>query len=304
MKPKLFLVVLFASACGSHAGMVTFSETAPTVNGADIANLIWTDTVTEKVYSDASNPGQSFTTGPDQSGYLLKSFAIQINSTSSIDPAPVGRNYTVRVVSIDGNGATTTVVMEPDHLQTGAWSAGDWMTWTLDTPVTLNPDTVYGIDIEHTTGGNWRNGIPYLRYNRTDDLAGGAYYRKADGDPAEMNADEGRDFVFHIDLDPASGVTASGLSITSLTKVGDTEWEVVLAGGLAETSYELRSDCALDFAPGDLIENLSQGNPGIDAGTIGGPNNSVITTDESGNATFRVTLSDSPSCFLRAQLAQ
>ncbi len=299
-----FLLFSALSVCVSlaDAGEVTFTGTAPAVNGGDIANLAWTDTATEKVYSDASNPGQSFTTGDNQGGYLLKSFAIQTNTTSSIDPVPTGRNYGVRVISIDENGVTTTIALETDHIQTGAWEAGDWMTWTLDTPVLLDPDSVYGIDIEHITGGGWRNGIPYLRYNRTDDVEGGTYYRKADGDPAEIDAGSGRDFVFHLDLDFANGNAVNGLSISSLTRVEADEWEVVLTGR-PERSYELRSDSSLNFEPGILIENLNQGNPGLDPGTIGGVNDSVVTTDESGTATFRVSLTGGTSDFLRAQTA-
>lgn len=292
--------LFFVCPCG--AGVVTFVATAPAVNNGDIANLTWTDTITEKVYSDASNPGQSFTTGAGPSGYLLKAVAIQINTTSSVDPVPTGRNYSVRVISIGEDGVTSTIALETDHIQTGSWKAGDWMTWTLDTPVLLDPESQYGIDIEHMTGGNWRNGIPYLRYNRSDDFAGGDYYRKADGDPAEINAGDARDFVFHLDLDFADGNTTRGLSITSIAKVGEGEWEVVLTG-LPNTAYELRSDSALNFDPGILIENLSQGNPGIDPGTIGGPNDSVVTTDGSGNATVRVMLAGGTAHFLRMEVS-
>lgn len=291
----LFLV------CLCDAGVVTFAATTPEVNDGDIANLTWTDTVTEKVYSDASNPGQSFTTGESPSGYLLKAFAIQINTTSSVYPAPTGRNYGVRVVSIGEDGVTSTIALETDHIQTGSWKAGDWMTWTLDTPVLLDPESQYGIDIEHMAGGNWRNGIPYLRYNRSDDLVGGDYYRKADGDPAEINAGDARDLVFHLDLDPANGNTTPGLSITKFSKVGEGGWGVVLTG-LPNTAYELRSDPALNFEPGILIENFSQGTPGIDPGSIGGPNDSVVTTDESGDATVRVMLAGGTSNFLRVEV--
>ena len=282
--------------------MVTFGSDAPVVDEWDVSNLIWTDTVTEKVYSDASNPGQSFTTGGNQAGYLLKSFAVQINSTSSTEPAPTGRFYNVRVISIDEAGATTTIAWETDHAQAGAWSAGDWMTWTLDSPVTLEPNSVYGIDIEHMTGGNWRNGIPYLRYNRTDGFDGGTYYRKADGDPAEVNADEGRDFVFHVDLDPANGKGNSGLSITHLERIEEGIWEVTL-NGLPGTAYELRSDTGLAFDPGSLVENFTQENPALDPGTIGGVNDSVVTTDEFGQARVRMSFPNGSSGFLRAQLA-
>jgi hypothetical protein len=48
-----------------------------------------------------------------------------------------------------------------------------------------------------------------------------------------------------------------------------------------------------------LVENLTQEDPG-DPGTIGGTNDSVLTTDGSGNATVRLTLTGDPRDFVRA----
>lgn len=93
-----------------------------------------------------------------------------------------------------------------------------------------------------------------------------------------------------------------GLAITSLVPMGGNEWEVTL-NGRAGTDYQIVSDSTLNFAPGLLIENLSQSNPDVDSGAIGGPNDSVVTTDGSGRATVRVQLSGGTSDFLRAQLA-
>lgn len=87
-------------------------------------------------------------------------------------------------------------------------------------------------------------------------------------------------------------------TITSFTAVGGGVWELTLVGE-ADTKYELRSSASLEFSPGDLVENLTQKDLG-DPGTIGGPNNSVLTTDASGNATVRLTLTGNPKDFVRA----
>ena len=76
-------------------------------------------------------------------------------------------------------------------------------------------------------------------------------------------------------------------------------FQLTLTGG-NEEDYVLRSSSDLSFAPGNLVENLVAGVPA--AGTIGGTSDSVITTDTSGNATVRVTLSGSAD-YIRAEEA-
>ena len=88
--------------------------------------------------------------------------------------------------------------------------------------------------------------------------------------------------------------------INSFTSVGSGIWELTLTGTPGKT-FEFRSSTTLTFNPGTLVENLTQGTPGTDPGTIGGTNNSRVTTDGSGNAKVRFALSGSPSDFVRAE---
>ena len=97
-----------------------------------------------------------------------------------------------------------------------------------------------------------------------------------------------------------TGLKGAAFAITSISAVGGGVWELNLVGP-AGVTCEFRSSTALNFNPGTLIENLTQANPGSDPGTIGGPNNSRVTLDGSGNATVRMTLTGSPSDFVRAQ---
>lgn len=87
--------------------------------------------------------------------------------------------------------------------------------------------------------------------------------------------------------------------ITSFVPAGSGVWELTLAGTPGKT-FEFRSSTTLTFNPGALVENLTQGNPGTDPGSIGGANNSRVTTDGGGNAKVRFVLSGSPSDFVRA----
>lgn len=95
--------------------------------------------------------------------------------------------------------------------------------------------------------------------------------------------------------------TSGNLKITSFASAGANLWELVLQGE-PSTGYVFYSSTTLDFTPGTLVENLSQGDPG-DEGTVGGPNDSVLTTDANGDGRVRVTLTGDPADFVRAQTA-
>lgn len=88
--------------------------------------------------------------------------------------------------------------------------------------------------------------------------------------------------------------------ITSFTSVGGGVWEVTLKGA-ASTSFEFRSSTTLDFSPGTLLTGLTQVGVAAPAGTISGANSEFITTDGSGDATARMTLTGDPKDFIRAQ---
>ncbi|BCX46925.1 hypothetical protein HAHE_08330 [Haloferula helveola] len=187
-----------------HAGSVTISSTPPTIDGADIGNLTSTTNHDDKTWTDTTNHGQAFTTGSDAS-YTLYSFSMQVRTTSQTAPAPADKTWSIRVVEIDPNNAdTTTVVLETGHVSSGTWVGGDWFTWTLDTPLSLSPNTLYGIDVEMTSGGAYQPGIPYLYYNRADEVANGYRYSRGDGDPATINSTTSWDRVFHLNLASAS----------------------------------------------------------------------------------------------------
>jgi lysophospholipase L1-like esterase len=87
--------------------------------------------------------------------------------------------------------------------------------------------------------------------------------------------------------------------ITSFSPVAVNTWELTLEADPG-TLYEFRSSPDLSFNPGTLIENLTQGNPGTDPGTITGTNSEFVTTNGAGLATVRVTLAG-PKNFVRAQ---
>jgi len=98
--------------------------------------------------------------------------------------------------------------------------------------------------------------------------------------------------------DVIGGVPAPSISITSITSVGGGTWELTLEGE-PDTGYEFRSSPILDFDPGALIEDLAEG--AVPVGTIGGTNDSVLTTDSNGDGTVRMMFTGNPADFVRAQ---
>jgi hypothetical protein len=91
---------------------------------------------------------------------------------------------------------------------------------------------------------------------------------------------------------------APGPRITSFTAAGAGAWELTLLGA-PETVYEFRSSGTLEFDPGALVTGLTQFDS-EDPGTIGGGDDSLLTTDADGIGTVRMTLAG-PRNFVRAQ---
>ncbi|MCH7226883.1 hypothetical protein [Haloferula sp. A504] len=118
---------------------------------------------------------------------------------------------------------------------------------------------------------------------------------------ADVKIDEIRFGATSDDVLPVA-VSAVEPRITSITSVGQDLWELTLVGD-PSTDYEFYSSTTLDFTAGALIENLVQGDPVGDAGTVGGTSNSVLTTDANGDGKVRVTLTGDPRDFVRAQSA-
>ena len=134
-------------------------------------------------------------------------------------------------------------------------------------------------------------GLLPVNFTYTGDGSGDIKFRVG-----PMNAGQGR-FQGTIDnLQLTLAGSVSGPEITSITEIGDGVFELTLLGA-ANTGYEFRSATILDFNPGILAENLTAGDPAM--GTIGGTNDSVLTTDSSGKGTAQLSLVE-PKNFVMA----
>jgi len=133
-------VAIFGLAGSSaHAASASASLIAPTVDGADMANLGFTVTTAEKWWNDAAafgaTRGQTFTTvGAD---VLLNAIAYQIVSTQKAEPP---KTYVIRVGTF--SGSTFREICRGTATQAFTWSASEYMTWKFDSPVFMSAKTL------------------------------------------------------------------------------------------------------------------------------------------------------------------
>ena len=211
MKTNLSLMFVAVSmaviATSASAATMSASSTAPVVDSEDIANY-GTVTGTDKWWADTKASGrpkgQTFTTGSAE--LMLSAFTYQVTDTQKAEPT---KTYVIRVCTVNrvNPGDSSTWVLTEIYSETATqdffWAGGEYMTWTLDSPVLLSPETEYALDIGMLTStSGWTTGIPYI--NRTaDDYAGGTRYMSGTagagvGDTT-MNNVSG-DMLFHIDM--------------------------------------------------------------------------------------------------------
>ena len=199
----LAALALGFATTASRAATFFSSATAPTVDGADIANL-GAQTGNDKWFFQSANEadpadhakGQTFTTGP--SAVLLNALTYKCGGVTM---KAANTTYTIRVGML--SGTTFNQIHSETALQTVNTGSGDYMTWTFGTPVLLLPNTTYAIDVAMVSAVAWQTGIPYLSYT-ANDYADGQYYNSGpaggSGSGPNISVNANRDRVFHIDL--------------------------------------------------------------------------------------------------------
>lgn len=189
-------LALLAST-GVQAATMSASATAPAANGLDIANY-GTVTGNDKWFAESSGAGaakgQTFRTGTLP--VLLKSITYQV--TASQQAAPT-KQYKIRVGTV--SGTTFTQIHTENATQSFQWPGGHYMTWTLDTPVLLAPNTTYGIDVGMTSSTSaWQTGIPYINTTANVYANGSLYNSGTSGLGTATISNGSNDRIFHLEL--------------------------------------------------------------------------------------------------------
>ena len=208
MKPLSAIVLASAALCLSSvmAATVTVSTTAPTVNGADIANLTGTSDANANgdhghLWNNRPHQGQSFTTGSNVGGYQINSVTLRSLSTNS------GSQFNVVVGTL--SGSTLTQIGTTEFATPPSYSNGQYITFTFDTPLTLAANTTHAF--------LWGSaGAGFITSNNTDGTVytGGTAISSGDNNVPDLNNVITRsvDRTFHVDLvavpEPSSALLA------------------------------------------------------------------------------------------------
>jgi len=186
-----FAAATAAFALSANAASISTSGSAPTVDGLDEANLVASTGLWKWFNDNGRNLGQTFTTSADAT---FTSFTTWLNSDNTA--APDTYLFKVGTITRPLGVFTFTEMVSEDATQTADWTGGDYVTWTLDTPMALTGGVEYGVVIQAVSNGAWQDGIPYTHHGGTGYAGGNGIYGGAIGSPTAQS----RDLVFHANL--------------------------------------------------------------------------------------------------------
>ncbi len=171
---------------------------APTIDGADIANLSTVSAGGSIINGDRPMAGQTFSiTATSWGGFELDSYTVLNQRTVGTS----GGTWKIRLGTVSG---TTFNEFYSDSVTVGnndldlSGSGDDWLQFNLTTPQKLQSDILYGIEINRTGGGN------YLTLTRTADTeyADGTSYNNGPNGVGDstINGFNNQDLTFHLNM--------------------------------------------------------------------------------------------------------
>lgn len=174
------------AGASAHAATFSISTTAPTTDGADIANLDQStrffDWGTSALWGDRPTRGQTFLVGGDD--VFVNSVTVQAGGNQAGNGT-----WILRIGSISGTSFTEitseSVTTTQDVLDE------DYFTITLDNAVQLDANTLYGFDIG-------RQGSGFGIYNNTTYADGTRYSSGSNAIGGATISTHTNDRVFHI----------------------------------------------------------------------------------------------------------
>ena len=193
---KLIAAATAALVITGNAAVVSTSTTAPTADGLDEYNLT-AGTGQFKWFNEGNNHdlGQTFTPDADAA---LTSFTILMTAKND-DDGPDTVDFRLGTITRPLGIFTFTDIITPETSpQNGDWAAGDYVTYTMDTPEALTGGVEYGVILKGVNFGNWNGpGIPYSA-TTGNVLTDGVGIYGGNDDERPNN-----DLVFHANLDAA-----------------------------------------------------------------------------------------------------
>jgi hypothetical protein len=194
------LAAMTLAVLPASAATVTASAAAPVIDGKDLANLA-SQTATDKWWPENTSAGaakgQTFRTRNEALRFKAVTYRITTN-------VPGTKVYTIRIGRISGN--TFTPVYTETATQTATWAANNHVTWRLDTPLILQPNTFYGVDVAlKSSTTTWQDGIPYISMTADEFSDGVSYNSGTNGVGNTTIAGSDVDRRFHLDIEKPLG---------------------------------------------------------------------------------------------------
>ncbi len=218
--------VVFAGQANTLANVTgEFSHTdignPPDVDDADAAYLgPGSDSSGNEghLYGDRPAMGQTFTTGSNAGGYELNAVTYRSGTFGVLGGGPA--LFSIQVGTISGNALSpimdpVEVIEESDGQHLGI---NRHLTVSFDSPMTLIPNTLYGID---WYGGTSIYGIVLQQTNNNDFSNGQAYTSGSLGNPDNNNLTMlDFDRAFHFDIVAVPEPATITLCLAVLTSLG------------------------------------------------------------------------------------
>lgn len=216
----------------AQGAIMLVSQTAPTVDGADIAQLVGGQDLGGNqghIWSDRPVQGQTFTTGSFPGGYTLKAVTLQNLSNTT-----TGTTFTIRVGEVSG---TTFTPIFTETSNAVPIVPGDYITFVFDVPLKLASNKVYGFDVGAAGSG-------FITSNTTNNMAypgGVAYSSGANGvgtnslilhnglPPSNVSGDR----VFHLDMVEGQPPLSSGRISVNFVGGGPNDYGTYRVTGVA-----------------------------------------------------------------------
>jgi len=221
------LAAVLLGAATAGAATISISDSAPLVDGLDIANLA-PPTGGQLIWADRGVQGQTFSL--DGQWGILNAITVLLQED---DGQILGwKDYSIRVGTVTlGNPNTLDVLASGTVRQNSDVPSPRYYTFTLDSPLMLSPNTLYGFDVGLVgSQDGWQAGIPTVATSGNEYAGGQRYAGGKAYNPGTTISLAGDDLVFHADitpLPPSAFLTIEVNTATGqMTLLGSSFWPI------------------------------------------------------------------------------
>jgi hypothetical protein len=278
--------------------ILNLGATTPVASGFDIAQL---STVGNQgapsgglnYYSDnGTAPGQAFTTGTNDDGYLLTSLYIQWGTINGSHAA--ANPYTLRIYSVAGT-AVTLLQTYTNNNSAAAMATGNWTKW-IGLSNVLAPNSVYAYSIRARSESGAGAGFMQVMNSDPNPYSGGqlGLFPATSGTANYGNSADDATFLIHLASAPPSAPVIQSVniapanSVTNPVFVGSPVTLSTVAVGSSPKAYQWLADNGTGGATFTPISGATSNPYVLDTSSLSPSTQyqyQVIVTNSAGSAT-------------------